>query len=203
MLLVTEMAPHRWSGTLPKLCECGCGQPVSLARWTDPRRGHVKGQPKRFIGGHNNSRAGLSLEERFWAKVDKTPGHGPWGDCWVWTGGNDGLRGYGHVSCDGRLRKASRVAWFIATGSWPALWCLRRCDYPPCVRFDHLFEGTAADNAADRDAKGRSGTRKLTAADVAAIRAAWPGIPQRELARRFGVVQQTVSMIVNQKVWLG
>ena len=34
-------------------CECGCGLPAPLARCTDRRRGHVKGQPVRFIKGHN------------------------------------------------------------------------------------------------------------------------------------------------------
>ena len=35
------------------LCECGCGQETPLARKTDPRRGHVKGQPLRFVTHHN------------------------------------------------------------------------------------------------------------------------------------------------------
>ena len=35
------------------LCECGCGQPTPIAKKTDPRRGHVKGQPLRFITHHN------------------------------------------------------------------------------------------------------------------------------------------------------
>ena len=36
-----------------KLCECGCGNPAPIAKMTDPRFGHVKGEPKRFIHGHN------------------------------------------------------------------------------------------------------------------------------------------------------
>jgi len=40
-----------------KLCECGkCGLPAPIAKRTDARRGHVKGQPMRFIAGHRASR---------------------------------------------------------------------------------------------------------------------------------------------------
>lgn len=35
-----------------KLCECGCGQPTSLAKQTDRRSGAKVGQPMRFIHGH-------------------------------------------------------------------------------------------------------------------------------------------------------
>lgn len=47
-----------FGGTVPPppvtLCECGCGEPAPLARQTDAKRGYVKGQPIRFIAGHNN-----------------------------------------------------------------------------------------------------------------------------------------------------
>ncbi len=36
------------------LCECGCGDPAPLAKANDPRKGHVKGQPVRYISGHNS-----------------------------------------------------------------------------------------------------------------------------------------------------
>jgi hypothetical protein len=39
--------------TAPKLCECGCGQRTDVATRTDRRWGQVKGQPLRFIAGHN------------------------------------------------------------------------------------------------------------------------------------------------------
>lgn len=36
-----------------KLCECGCGQPAPIARQSNSKLGHVKGQPKRFLQGHH------------------------------------------------------------------------------------------------------------------------------------------------------
>ena len=35
-----------------KLCECGCGCPTRIARWSDKTRGQIGGQPMRFIKGH-------------------------------------------------------------------------------------------------------------------------------------------------------
>lgn len=35
-----------------KLCECGCGRQAPLARANNAARGWRKGQPVRFIAGH-------------------------------------------------------------------------------------------------------------------------------------------------------
>lgn len=35
-----------------KLCECGCGEAAPIATRTSARQGYVKGQPRRFINGH-------------------------------------------------------------------------------------------------------------------------------------------------------
>lgn len=40
-------------GPPAKLCECGCGQPAPISRQTSSSRGNLKGQPTRFINGHN------------------------------------------------------------------------------------------------------------------------------------------------------
>ena len=38
---------------MTQLCECGCGLPAPISTTTDPRKGAVKGEPRRFRHGHN------------------------------------------------------------------------------------------------------------------------------------------------------
>lgn len=91
----------------------------------------------------------------FWLDVDL---NGPLvrpdlGECWIWTGAR--MR-YGYFQYGKKLIGAHRVAWELRNGPIPdGLYVLHRCDNPPCVRPDHLFLGTAADNTADMVAKGR------------------------------------------------
>lgn len=35
-----------------KLCECGCGAPVKICNRDDPRKGYIKGEPRRFLSYH-------------------------------------------------------------------------------------------------------------------------------------------------------
>jgi hypothetical protein len=75
--------------------------------------------------------------------------------CWEWQGAHDG-DGYGLIKIDGKLRRATRVAWETAYGPIPAgLSVLHSCDNPPCVRPDHLMLGTQRANIRDMLAKGR------------------------------------------------
>lgn len=46
------------------LCECGCGGHAPLATTTYRRIGHVKGQPVRFIRGHNNRKQVVTTYRR-------------------------------------------------------------------------------------------------------------------------------------------
>lgn len=156
------------------------------------------------------------LPERFWAKVDKAgPVHPVLGTrCWLWTGAR---ARYGHIGeggRGGRLLVSSRVAWELQRGSIPnGMNVLHRCDVPTCVRIDHLFLGTHADNAADRDGKGRgvvpkSGpgetnpAHKLTAQEVLSIRdLVARGHTRSDVAARFGVDPSNVSRIVTRASW--
>jgi hypothetical protein len=58
--LKREIKPQQ-PNTIPQLskiplgtCQCGCGQSTTIATKTTTREGWIKGQPKRFISGHNN-----------------------------------------------------------------------------------------------------------------------------------------------------
>lgn len=92
------------------------------------------------------------LPTRFWIKVEKTEG------CWLWTGAT--IRdGYGTITIDGRSVKAHRIAWELTYGPIPeGMLVCHRCDNPSCVRPDHLFLGTHADNVHDCIQKGRRNT---------------------------------------------
>jgi hypothetical protein len=138
----------------------------------------------------------------FWAKVDLSPGQGPNGDCWSWTGSKTGRgRGYGLV---GR-RLAHRQAWEYTYGPPKNLVC-HVCDFPSCVRPSHLFEGTYAENMADAAAKGRlpRGERhlmtKLTDDQVREIRFLYAnGVSMKLVAKRMGVTASHVSAIATGK----
>jgi hypothetical protein len=103
-----------------------------------------------------------TLEERFWAKVDAS------GDCWVWTASRLS-NGYGHIKVNGASVGAHRVALALSLGRplTEGEHVCHRCDNPPCVRPDHLFIGTAADNVADRHAKGHTSRPPASAEELA------------------------------------
>lgn len=130
------------------------------------------------------------------------------GPCWIWTGSRV-PDGYGQLTWDGKQRPAHVVSWFLAHGLWPgSLHTLHRCDLPSCVNPSHLFLGTNADNAADRDRKGRqargesNGHAKLTADQVRAIRAArLLGSTLAELAARHGVSLVAVHDVLSGRTW--
>lgn len=85
----------------------------------------------------------------FWSQVHFGP------SCWEWMGCK-GTDGYGHRRHEGKVTKAHRLSWEEINGPIPPdILVLHRCDNPPCVRPDHLFLGTKADNAVDMCTKGR------------------------------------------------
>jgi len=153
----------------------------------------------------------LPFLERFWSKVDKTPGFGPWGDCWLWTGTTT-TEGYGQFSLGSRddgSDLAHRLAFEFARGRPPApgLFVCHRCDVRACVNDAHFFEGTQAENLEDMTAKGRRaivrgeahGLAKLDDRAVLAIRASTES--QRTLATRYGVSQPCISEARTGRKW--
>jgi hypothetical protein len=146
-----------------------------------------------------------SLAERFWEKVAKGDG------CWLWTASKD-RSGYGQIGVKTekgfRPVKAHRIAWQLTHGAVaPGQHVLHQCDTPSCVRPDHLFVGTHADNMQDMLRKGRQGhserhgMAKLTNADVVAIRAS--SRSSADLSAVFGVGEDHISRIRRGVVWKG
>jgi hypothetical protein len=140
----------------------------------------------------------------FWGHVDRTPGHGPNGDCWPWTGGINPVSGYGQTereSCGGKTRRAHRHAYTLANGDPGEMNVLHRCDVRHCCNPGHLFLGTAYDNWADAIGKGRMviAVPKLTADEVLAIRRSSATV--RELARQHQVVAPTIRAIIQGRTW--
>lgn len=76
--------------------------------------------------------------------------------CVLWQGSTFKANGYGRKWDPVRQRSilAHRWAWEYLHGPTD-LDVLHKCDNPPCFRIDHLFVGTAVDNALDMMAKGR------------------------------------------------
>lgn len=154
----------------------------------------------------------MTLEERFWAKVDTS------GDCWLWTAARM-PKGYGLLwyAPERRTIMAHRVAWIIAYGEIPdGMEVLHRCDNPPCVRLDHLFLGTQADNVQDMLGKGRGyldgphqaargsqhGQAKVTEAQVVEIRTKRAaGVHWDALRGQYGLSETSLANIVKRKTW--
>jgi hypothetical protein len=73
--------------------------------------------------------------------------------CWLWARYANSFN-QGLLQFRGRLRLASRVAYFLANGNWPDV-VMHKCDQPLCVNPRHLVGGTQADNMRDASTKKR------------------------------------------------
>jgi hypothetical protein len=140
----------------------------------------------------------MTVEERFWEKVEKTDG------CWNWTGAQSRARvRYGMFNEYPKVVKAHRFSYRLHFGAFDESLCvLHRCDNPLCVRPDHLFLGTYLENNADCARKLRNGKARLNPARVREIRALHAaGGTYRGIARDTGLNRKTVRDAVTGFRW--
>lgn len=150
--------------------------------------------------------ASSTLHKRFWARVSKTDG------CWNFRGTD--RQGYSELrvtssSADPK-EYSHRLSYMLHNGEIPAgAHVLHRCDNRRCVRPDHLFLGSNADNVADKMEKGRQRRgatapgAKYTEDTIRRVRSLrQQGMKLREIAVLTGIEDfRYVSDIINHKTW--
>lgn len=139
--------------------------------------------------------------ENWLKKVEKTDG------CWLWTGAKN-ASGYGLYTWreggKSHCMGAHRAGYILTHGDIDRdVQCCHRCDNPGCVNPEHIFLGSAKDNAQDMLAKGRHSKtrkphtrqRKFTNDQIAAM----ASDPRElgEVAQAFGVSKSYLRMIRN------
>jgi len=150
---------------------------------------------------------GMSLEERFWIKVDRRSEN----ECWNWEGACEG-GGYGHFRDNNKTIKAHRYSYEIHYGPIPdkMVVCHKCINNRRCVNPKHLKVGTARDNVNDTIKQGRlspafgddSGNSKLTSSQVREIKKMLDdGIEQKYIAHKFSVSHVTISNIRSGRTW--
>lgn len=153
-----------------------------------------------------------SIEARFMSKVNKTD------SCWNWTGGTvqSNYYRYGSFKNGTKTVRAHRFSYSLYHGVIPeGMFVCHKCDNPLCVNPNHLFLGTAQDNATDmvnknRQAKGAEcGNARLSKKNILDIRAMWNTKDKNgkrkyktaEIAEKFGVTSRNILYIVNNQRW--
>jgi hypothetical protein len=168
------------------LCECGCGGATQISKYTNRARGWVRGEPRRFISGHNRR-----ANPENYTVTDC--GHAT--PCWVWNGTIDG-GGYGRLRLNGVKWLAHRYTYEKHVGPIPTgLQIDHLCRNRACVNPNHLEPVTAQTNL-------RRGLRtKLRGVDVAEIKSRLATSTPSELAAEFGVHVQTIWAIRYGRSW--
>lgn len=139
-----------------------CTQPASHGEALDTSGSLIKNLHRSIMGLSPYSSCGILAHMRkgrpaierlyLYARLDEVTG------CLVWTGSLDRW-GYGRFHWNGKEHPAHRAAWKLHTGQElePDVCVLHHCDNRACIRIEHLFLGSHADNVKDKASKGRSG----------------------------------------------
>ena len=169
-----------------KLCECGCGNPVSLASKTNSKRGWKKGYPIRFIVGHASRKQYNTIT--FW--VNKKSG------CWIWQGSKIST-GYGNLRVNGKTILAHRYMYELIKGEIPReLELDHLCRNPICINPAHLEAVTHAENC-QRGKRAKLNRRTVELAKYMRKQ----GHTITYIANFLQVERHTVSSAIKGKAW--
>lgn len=177
------------------VCLCGCGKPTALAKINSREKGWIKGQPLKYISGHQRFRKGVThpyyppKKRNPQYKINEATG------CWEWQLVK--LRGYGQMKYKGKMGAAHRFFYQRYKGPIPPdLEIDHLCQNRGCVNPDHLEAVSRKEN------NRRSPATKLNHSKVTQIRKMLQArISQYKIARIMGISQVTVSNIKTGWTW--